>query len=267
VSIPLLLGQLGELQRGPFAFYPAIVGIEHNEWTLKRATWTEVEVQNTKTGAQVLIPRTLLGEVSSVEAPVVIVGLVKELEYKEGVVVPHRRRVLVMPRAVNGAARATVAETEADGPRLAPVIAIRTEPADTFRTRRWLRGSVAAGILACITGGVLLRDAGFLARPGWLRSGVRTVELMAADDYTSVIQKLGRPYSDQWLKTPTGEEYRRLWYSRRGVAVILAGPDRQSARYAGALNSAGVIVHAAAPALLHRVSDVSRGSELKSADR
>jgi hypothetical protein len=148
--MPLLFEQLG---RRSFAFYPAIVGIEHNEWVLRRATWTEVEVANKKTGQELLIPRRFVGEVSAIEEPFVIVGLVKELEYREGAVWPHIRRVIEMPRAVNGgfAPRAFAPH----GP--APVIGIRLENAN--RSRAWKRLAacvalilmlVAAGILACV---------------------------------------------------------------------------------------------------------------------
>jgi hypothetical protein len=251
VSAPLILGPLGELRNRPFAFYPAIAGIEHNEWTLRRATWTDVQVSNTKTGVEVWVPRTLVGEVSSVEAPVVIVGLVKELEYREGALVARRRQVIEMPRAVNGPAMA-VALTPRAHARPAAVIAIRTEPPNSSPARRWLRGGVAAGVLACIAGGFLLRDFQVGGRNGFFRVA-RPLRLTAKDDYAAVVEKLGRPYSDQWLRTRAGAEYRRLWYPRRSLAVILAGPG-PDARYAGALNAAGRIVHSAAPALLYDIA-------------
>ncbi len=100
--IPAPLDQIGQR---PFSFYPPIVNIEHNEWILRRATWSEVHVMNTKTSAELFLPRGFVGEVSLVEEPVMIVGLVKELEYKDGAVLPHIRRVIEMPRAVNDSFR------------------------------------------------------------------------------------------------------------------------------------------------------------------
>ncbi len=62
-------------------------------------TWTEVHARNTKSDLDIWVPRHLVGEVSLIEEPVRIVGLVKELEHKAGALIPHRRRVLEMPRA------------------------------------------------------------------------------------------------------------------------------------------------------------------------
>jgi hypothetical protein len=254
VSAPIILGPLGELRNRPFAFYPAIAGIEHNEWRLRRATWTEVQVVNTKTGTEVWVPRRVVGGVSSVEAPVVIVGLVKELEYKEGALVAQHQRLIEMPRAVNGAAHALPAASRKPT-RLAPVIAIRTETPAPSPARRWLRGSLAAGVLACISTGFLLRDFQPGIRSGLFRSGARQVRLTANDDYRSIVQKLGRPYSDQWLQTSSGLEYRRLWYPRRSITIVLTG-----GRYAGALTSAGAILHAALPDVLDEISAPGLGA-------
>jgi hypothetical protein len=89
------LEDLGE-QR--FSFYPAIVNVEHNDWTLKRVMWSEILVANAKTAEELWIPRRFVGEISSVEEPVVIIGLTKELEYKAGAVWPRQRRILSMPK-------------------------------------------------------------------------------------------------------------------------------------------------------------------------
>ncbi len=101
---PLIPTPLDQVGRRPFLFYPAIVGIEHNEWMLRRVTSSEVQVINTKSSEELWIPRRFLGEVSAIEDPFIIAGLIKELEYKGGAVAPHRRRVIEMPRAVNGSA-------------------------------------------------------------------------------------------------------------------------------------------------------------------
>src|SRR2546429_8907693 len=107
MPVPLPPESLADLQRGPFSFYPAIVGIERNEWILRRASWTEVQGANTKSGAQLWIPRRFVGELARVEAPLLIAALLKELEYRKGALIPHRRRVIEMPRAVNAAAVAS----------------------------------------------------------------------------------------------------------------------------------------------------------------
>ena len=151
--VPLLFDQIC---RRSFSFFPAIVGIKHNEWVLRRATWTEVDVINTKSGQELSIPRRFVGEVSEIEEPFLIAGLVKELEYREGAVWPHRRRVIEMPRAVNGTASFAMPRSFAQkGP--APVIGISLELASPRRV--WKRAAacvalvlmlVAAGILAWV---------------------------------------------------------------------------------------------------------------------
>jgi hypothetical protein len=153
VAAPLIPTPLDQIGRRPFLFYPAIVGIEHNEWTLRRVSSSEVQVMNTKTAEELWIPRRFLGEVSAIEAPFVIAGLVKELEYKAGAVLPHRRRVIEMPRAVNGPMVTGLSETVSRPPspaKLAPVIGIRVESGPNSRAGRRLLTWIVASILACI---------------------------------------------------------------------------------------------------------------------
>src|SRR3712207_1775501 len=101
MSDPFLPAPFDQLGQRPVSFYPAMVNIDHNEWCLRKVTWSEILVANTKTGDEIWMPRRFLGELSRSDEPVVIVGLTKELEYKAGQVVPHVRRVIEMPRAVN----------------------------------------------------------------------------------------------------------------------------------------------------------------------
>jgi hypothetical protein len=149
VSVPVIPAPFDEIGRRAFSFFPAIVGIEHNQWVLRRVTWTEIEVMNKKSFQELSIPRRFVGDVSVTREPFLIVGLVKELEYREGAVWPHQRRVIEMPRAVNGGARRFAPE------RPAPVIGIGLEPSPA---RAWRRVAacvalammlIAAGVLAC----------------------------------------------------------------------------------------------------------------------
>ena len=151
MSVPATPAPFDQIGRRPFSFFPAIVGIEHNQWVLRRVTWTEIEVMNKKSFQELSIPRRLVGEVSLTGEPFLIVGLVKELEHREGAVWPHQRRVIEMPRAVNGPAR------RLNPASLAPVIGIRLEPASPVRAWRRVAACVAlavmliaAGILACV---------------------------------------------------------------------------------------------------------------------
>lgn len=149
---PLIPTPFDHIGRRRFSFYPAIVGIEHNEWTLRRITSSEVQVANTKTGEEIWIPRRFLGDVTAIEDPFMIAGLVKELEYKAGAVLPYRRRVLQMPHAVNGAAPMWMQAPQPSEPSNKPakVIGIRVESGPTSRTGKWILTWVVAGILACI---------------------------------------------------------------------------------------------------------------------
>src|SRR5260370_37758955 len=118
MAVPPVPPPIAQLGARPFSFYPAILNIQHNEWIYQGATWSEVLVRNTRTEDEISVPRRYLGEISLVDEPVMIVGLIKELEYKAGVVCPAERRVIEMPRAVNENVRPRAAA-------LAPVVGIR----------------------------------------------------------------------------------------------------------------------------------------------
>jgi hypothetical protein len=155
---------LDQLGQRPFSFYPAIVGVEHNQWRLRRVTWTEVHVINTKSHEEIWVPRHWVGEVSLIEEPVRIVGLVKELEYKAGAVIPHRRRVLEMPRAVGQSSRAMFQTAPAG--HMAPVVGIRVEEGSRSRRFRRILGWISAGLLACIAAALALLAVGGHRRIG-----------------------------------------------------------------------------------------------------
>jgi hypothetical protein len=146
VAVPSIPPPFDQIGRRAFSFYPAIVGIEHNEWTLRRVTWTEVEVINSKSSQELVIPRQFVGEISAIEEPFLIAGLIKELEYRAGMVLPHRRRVIEMPRAVNGATDPVYER------RCVPaaVVGIRLDEPKSGRAKRLVRW-VVAGILTCVT--------------------------------------------------------------------------------------------------------------------
>src|SRR5713226_4501608 len=122
MSLPQI-SPLEHLGNRPFSFYPPILNIDQNEWFFRRGTWSEILVVNSRTSVEIWIPRRFLGEISQIEDPVVIVGLVKELEYKGGDVWPHQRRVIEMPVAVGDRPRASSQSSESP----APVIGIRTQ--------------------------------------------------------------------------------------------------------------------------------------------
>lgn len=236
--IPTPLDQLGHRR---FSFFPSLVNVEHNEWLFRSSDWDEIQVMNTKTHEELWIPRRFLGGVSSTEEPVVIVGLLKELEYREGVVVPLVRRVIEMPRAVNEAPRSSPAAAPG---RLAPVVGIRTESDASPSKGRGILPKVAAGLLTCVVGLVLFRDGPLSTRARFFTAPARLpLPYSANDDYLSIVSRIGRPVSD-FVRTPkTGGEVHLLRYPDRGYALVLFGPDRDQARYIGAVGRGGRVIH------------------------
>src|SRR5580704_15943480 len=136
---------LEALRNRPFSFYPAILNIEHNKWQYRKATWSDALVVNARTGQEIWIPRRFLGEIASIEDPVVIVGLLRELEYKEGAVWPYQRRVIEMPIAV-GAPRPPLSPAPRGG--LAPVVGIRLESKSESHFVRIIGGALVLTMVA-----------------------------------------------------------------------------------------------------------------------
>jgi hypothetical protein len=240
MSSPANPPSLDHLSTRPFSFYPAIIGIEHNEWLYRKATWSEILVVNCKTEQEWWISRRYIGEVSKVDDPVLIVGLNKELEYKGGTVWPHNRRVLQMPTAAPPAPEAV--EGAEAGPE-PPMSGVGSEPASDMRIVKLIGGVVAIAVLAYL--GVLN-----YVRVGELRQRIKFttkdqtyLELSARDDYFGVVQKLGTPSQDRWQSDTGAIQYQAMAYPERGYTIILMGGDRKSVLYIGTLDSNWVPVH------------------------
>ena len=228
MSVPPIPPPLAQLGRQPFSFYPAILNAGHNEWVYRSATWSEVMVRNTKTNEDVSVPRRYLGEISRVDAPVMIVGLMAELEYRAGVVLPAERRVIEMPRAVNESPRPRLAQSAAVR---APVVGIRLEHERSSRVGKVAVGGVASGVAGCLLAISLFRG-GVIATRAFYAPAVRVdLPLTAEDGYTAVVHTLGRPAVERW-----DNQYEVLTYPQRKLYVILMGPDRGTARYIGAMD-------------------------------
>jgi hypothetical protein len=239
--VPHIPSPLEQLGHRPFSFYPPILNLEHNEWTFRRNGWDDIQVMNTKTQEEVFIPRRFLSGVSSIEEPVVIVGLIKELEYKEGVVVPHVRRVIEMPRAVNDSPRPSLAAPEPG--RMAPVVGIRVENEAESRTGRALFGTVAAGILTCVVAMAVIRSGPAVSRARLFATTARTaLPFKGSDDYLAIISRIGRPAWDRTQSAPNGLEFHLLRYPDRSYTLVLLGSDRDHAHYAGAI-ARGRVIH------------------------
>ena len=235
MSVPPIPPLPEPLSHRPFSFYPPILKIAHNEWRLRRSTWSEILVVNVKTGQEVWIHRRFLGEVSRVDEPVMIVGLLKELELEGGAVWPHERRVIEMPRAAK-AGPAAPPEAQAEPP--APVIGIRLEPGPERKVSRLIGAMLLVGVVAAV---VLVAIA---RRPVSYRAIEQmALGLTAEDDYHSIVRKLGPPAEDRWREGSGELQYRVLRYPALSLNVVLMGTDRESAHYIGAMDKNWKPVH------------------------
>jgi len=240
MASPPIPPSLDHLTSRPFSFYPPILNIEHNEWLFRKATWSEILVVNCKSGAEIWISRRLVGEVSRIDDPVLIVGLNRELEYKGGTVWPYQRRVIQMPVAVGGSPPASGAAPDRGVP--APVVGIRLESNDR-RIFKLIAAALPVAVLLCLAA---LR----LTQVGEVRQSVvfttkdqQYLTLTSRDDYLAAVQKLGRPASDRWQSESGELQCRALGYPDRKYTVILMGGSRQAALYIGTMDENWKPVH------------------------
>lgn len=241
MAVPPAPPPLEELGPRPFSFYPAIGNIAHNEWLYQRATWSEILIRNTKTAEEIWVPRRILGEISRIEEPVMIVGLTKEMEYRAGALWPVVRRVIEMPLAVNESPRPTITIAVPAGP--APVVGIRTSDGAENRIGRLVIVGISVAILACILVVSLYRGEIIGSRVVYSPIMQTEINLTNRDDYFAVVRELGAPQEDRW-KSDKGEfQYRLLGYPKLGFAAILMGTDRKDARYIGAMDKNWNPVH------------------------
>src|SRR3954471_14332633 len=239
MASPPIPPSLDHLVTRPFSFYPPIIGIEHNEWLFRKATWSEILVVNCKSSNEIWIPRRFIGEVSRVDDPVLIVGLNRELEYKGGAVWPYQRRVLQMPVAVGGPA---LPPATPDRSTPAPIVGIRLERSDKAVFKM-------IGIALAVFIGLYIVAVN-LNRVGELRQRTVTytsadqsfLELSSRDDFTAIAQKLGPPASDRSREVGT-IQYRAMGYPDRKYTVILMGADSRTARYIGVMDDNWRPVH------------------------
>jgi hypothetical protein len=228
VASPPIPPSLEHLGNRPFSFYPAISGIEHNEWLYRRASWSEVLVVNTQNGMELWIPRRFVGELSTTDSPVSIMGLTRELQYKSGMIYPCRRQVLTMP--VAGSAEATGAGAERVNP--ASVLGIRLESSTDRRMLRLVGGAMAVALAACLVVVSLTRVGVVRQRVVFTAKDQSYLELTARDDYLGVVNKLGKPAQERDAEIGT-IQYRALVYPSRRYTVILMGGELNGARFVG----------------------------------
>lgn len=226
--------ELDGLRGRAFSFYPPILGIEHNEWTLQEATWSEILVHNTKAELEIWVPRRFLGEISQIEDPVMIVGLLRELQYAAGLLRPHEKRVLSMPKGPSLPVK--VDDDAIPTPRM--VGGARVEDSAESRMGFYILGGIFV---------VLILVYGVVSYSRNDRVEYQTVlqedlGFSAADDYFAVVRKLGPPANDRW-REGKDLEYRALAYPDRHFTIILMGTEKDNARYIGAVNENWRPVH------------------------
>ncbi len=228
--IPELEGLSGRA----FSFYPPILNVEHNEWKLREATWSEILVGNTKDGLEIWVPRRFMGAISRVEEPVMIVGLELELEYTAGILRPHERRVISMPKGP--ASHSPIDDSAIPTPAM--LGGTRIGDAGESKMGLYILGGIIVmlflvyGAISYSRGdrfeyhSVLQEDLGFTA----------------ADDYHAVVRKLGTPGNDRW-SDGKDLQYRALAYPERHFTIILMGTEQKDALYIGAVNDDWRPVH------------------------
>src|SRR5579863_1991376 len=237
MSLPPM-SSLEYLGNRPFSFYPPILNLENNEWFFRRASRAEILVMNSRSKEEIWIPRRFLGEISQIEDPVVIVGLVKELEYRAGAVWPHQRRVIEMPLAVGDRAR----NLPPAGESLAPVIGIRTPSVTDSRMGKLVGFTILVGFVASVVAVNVLRQVSFKPRLVYSAGEQQYLDLTPDDDYEAIVRKLGPPAEDHW-QTEIAAQFRSLWYPQRRCFVVLMGDARDSARYIGTMDATWNPVH------------------------
>ena len=235
MASPPIPPQLDHLLSRAFSFYPAILGIEHNEWRYLKATWSEILVMNTRNSAEFWISRRYIGEVSVVDDPVVIVGLNRELEYKGGMIVPYQRRVIEMP-AAPGHAAATAPSAARTEP--APIVGIRVSSSQDKRVAKLIGVAVIVALMICV-----LAVSGSRQRVVYTTKDQTYTGLSGRDDRTAVVTKLGAPATDHWESESGTMQYEALSYPERRMTVILMGIDRKSMRYIGTVDRDWKTVH------------------------
>ena len=234
MASPPIPPQLDHLITRAFSFYPPIIGIEHNEWLYRKASWSEILVVNCKSSEEIWISRRYVGEVSRVDDPVLIVGLNREVEYKSGLVVPFQRRVIEMPVAVGG----NPAARESARPAPGLIVGIRMASAQDKRIFRLIGAAVTVALLLYVLAVSLSRQ-----RVVFTTRDQTYLGLTARDDRTEVVVKLGEPAADRWQSESGDLQCEALDYPDRKLTVILMGTDRKSVQYVGTMDKDWKPIH------------------------
>jgi len=216
-----------------FAFFPAIRGIDHNEWTLEQESWSEILAKNTATGDEVWVPRNHLGEISSAGKPVVIVGLRRELQYRSGQITPYRKSVVEIP------SKPQPRSTSEPEPSPPPAMRASSTDSSTFSLigRAVLIGLAGVFLLTFFAFEGMRNPIAKLFQPDTSTADQNYLGLTNQDGYRQVVEKLGKPGREDWLSEEEAElQFQALFYPERRYVVILMGGQRGAGRYIGALH-------------------------------
>jgi len=239
MSAPPSLPPIEDLGDRPFSFYPPIIHIEHNEWQYRSATWSEILVLNTKSNEELWIPRKYVGEISKVDEPVMIVGLMRELEYKAGMLWPYERRVLEMPRQAGG-----VTVRTADTPMPQAPGSRRSGSSPESHIGRLVGIALLLGIVACVVVVGVVRSGVMRPKVVFTAKDQNFLDLRRDDGYFEVVRKLGAPAEDRWRPGEGELRFRILAYPDRGYGAVLMGTEQNNAKYIGCVDKNWHVVHA-----------------------
>ena len=227
------LSTLEELRGRRFSFYPAIRGIDHNEWTLTDSTWSEVQVRNGKSGQEFWIPRSHVGGLSSTHRPVAILGLRRELEFRAGGIYPYRSVVTEIP---------STPASRAPKPVPAPPPPRRVISGSDLRALRLMGIAIGAALLVSVLG--FLAIVGGLHNPfeTFFKADTTTADqrylgLGSRDSYFEVVGRLGNPASEEWISGEEDElQFQVLRYPSRKYIIVMMGGTRADMRYLGTMH-------------------------------
>ncbi len=226
---------LDSLRDRRFSFYPAIHGVDHNEWTLTESTWAEIQVRNSGSGQEFWIPKNHLGTVSSTDSPVLILGLERELEAKAGGVFP--RRVVVTEIPTTAAGRSSQRSSDA----ATPPTPSRISRSDATMLRL-LVVAISVALMAGLVGflgvvGGLHNPLEVLFAPDTSTADQRYLGLQRNDSYFEVVNRLSAPEEEQWISGEEDElQFQALHYGSRGYIIVMMGGSRAEMRYLGTLH-------------------------------
>lgn len=235
IPIPAPFDQLGER---PFSFFPAIIGIEHNEWNCTGATWSEAQVVNAKSGQELWIPRAWVGELSRIDQPVAIIGLKRELEFRMGGIWPYERRILEMPKPLMRPGGGTEEPANEPRPESGLLGAAGRLDSNERRIGRLILIALLIGVGACAIVIALYRGRNSAENVTFTGILQTNLGLTASDDYFAIVRKLGTPGEDKW-RAAAGQgdmQFRVLRYPERKMSVILMARDQKDALYIGAVD-------------------------------